>query len=104
MQYGERTELVLWTSSLQAWSMPLVGVWLAGVMGPKDAHVWAACARSVLPRAARDKVLLPDNSFLVLIYSPGDQASRRLWFHALAHSHDPCRDVLQHPPMGFRGA
>lgn len=58
----------------QAWSVPLVGVWLAGVMGPKDAHVWGACALFLLSRAARDKALLPDTSFLVLLYSPGDQA------------------------------
>ena len=62
-------------SASQAWSIPLVGVWLAGVAGPRDAHVWAACARFLLSRAARDKALPPDMSFLVLIYSMGDQAA-----------------------------
>lgn len=46
---------------------------MAGVPGAAQAHVWAACMRFLLCRALRDKALLPDYSFLVLIYSPGAQ-------------------------------
>ena len=62
-----------WRGCSQAGGMPLVGVWVAGVASAGDAHVWAACLRFLLSSPPPDRVVLPDGSFLVLIYSAGEQ-------------------------------
>ena len=51
----------------------MVGVWVAGVPTAGDAHVWAACLRFMLSSEPPDRVVLHDGSFLVLVYSAGEQ-------------------------------
>lgn len=51
--------------------MPLVGVWVAGVLGPANAAVWAACLAYHTNANLPDKVAQPDASFLLLLFPQG---------------------------------
>eukprot|EP00798_Chlamydomonas_sp_ICE-L_P015751 gene15751-21874_t len=58
-------------SSLQVYSVPLVGVWVRGAStGVVHPMVLAACLRFAYSAGLPDRALQPDNSFLMLLFPP----------------------------------
>ncbi|KAK9803635.1 hypothetical protein WJX72_007273 [[Myrmecia] bisecta] len=55
----------------QAYGVPVVGIWVAGVSSAAHPLVWAACVRFVASQQLADKAVLADQSFLLLLYAQG---------------------------------
>ncbi|KAK9854216.1 hypothetical protein WJX84_010792 [Apatococcus fuscideae] len=65
----------------KAYLVPSVGIWLSGVPGPADPFVRAAAISFICTSQLQERILLPDNAFLLLLYCPGEQwwSANRPW-------------------------
>lgn len=59
------------THALQVFSVPLVGVWVAGVTVPQHPLLLAACLRYAYSTALPDRAMQDGRTFLVAVYPPG---------------------------------
>ena len=55
----------------QAFSVPLVGVWVSGIVSPTHPLVWLACLKFFVTSQLRDKVTQANDAFLLLLYTKG---------------------------------
>ncbi|KAK9826997.1 hypothetical protein WJX74_003183 [Apatococcus lobatus] len=60
----------------KAYLVPSVGIWLSGVPGPADPFVRAAAISFICTSQLQERILLPDNAFLLLLYCPGSSTPR----------------------------
>ena len=58
-------------SGMQAYNVPLVGVWVSGVADPKHPLVWLACLKFFATKQLQDKVMQGEQAFLLLLYCSG---------------------------------
>lgn len=56
---------------MQAYGVPLVGIWVSGVTNPTHPLVWLACLKFFATTQLQDKVTQGDQAFLLLLYSAG---------------------------------
>ncbi len=57
--------------TMQAYGVPLVGVWVSGVASPTHPLVWLACLKFFATSQLQDKVTQGDQAFLLLLYPAG---------------------------------
>ena len=57
--------------TMQAYGVPLVGVWVSGVASPTHPFVWLACLKFFATSQLQDKVTQGDQAFLLLLYPAG---------------------------------
>ena len=58
-------------NGVQAYNVPLVGIWVSGVANPKHPLVWLACLKFFATKQLHDKVMQGSQAFLLLLYSLG---------------------------------
>ena len=56
---------------MQAFSVPLVGVWVSGIATPTHVLVWLACLKFFVTSHLQDKVTQGNDTFLLLLYTTG---------------------------------
>ena len=57
--------------ALQAYTVPVVGLWVGGVASASHPLVWAACLKFLATGQLQDKALMADGAFLLLLYQTG---------------------------------
>ena len=62
---------VIRSMALQAYTVPVVGVWVSGVASASHPLVWAACLKFLASGQLQDKALMADGAFLLLLYQTG---------------------------------
>ena len=60
------------SSFMQAYNVPLVGVWVSGIASPTHPLVWLACLKFFATNQLQDKVTQGNQDFLLLLYSSGE--------------------------------
>ena len=60
---------------MQAFSVPLVGVWVSGIASPTHPLVWLACLKFFVTSQLQDKVTQGNDAFLLLLYTKGQNAA-----------------------------
>lgn len=56
---------------MQAFSVPVVGVWVSGIAAPTHPLVWLACLKFFVTGQLQDKVTQGNEGFLLLLYTTG---------------------------------
>lgn len=56
---------------MQAFSVPVVGVWVSGIATPTHPLVWLACLKFFVTGQLQDKVTQGNEAFLLLLYTTG---------------------------------
>ncbi|XP_033115115.1 SCL-interrupting locus protein-like [Anneissia japonica] len=51
-------------------TLPIVGLWLSGILSVYSPHAWAACLRFMLNNSIQERVLSETGCFLVVLYTP----------------------------------
>ncbi|CAL1534439.1 unnamed protein product [Lymnaea stagnalis] len=69
MDHTRKLLLVL-ESDPKTSNLPVIGIWVSGVEFVQHPFVWAACLRYIHNANLTDRVCLPPDDFLLIIYSP----------------------------------
>ncbi|GFS20293.1 SCL-interrupting locus protein [Elysia marginata] len=69
MDHTRKLLLVL-ESDPKACSLPLIGIWVAGAEFVQHPFVWASCLRYIHNTHLQDRVCMPPNEFLLVVYTP----------------------------------
>lgn len=69
MDHTRKLLLVL-ESDPKACSLPLIGIWVSGAEFVQHPFVWASCLRYIYNTHLQDRVCLPPNEFLLVVYTP----------------------------------
>ncbi|XP_028902651.1 SCL-interrupting locus protein isoform X2 [Ornithorhynchus anatinus] len=64
-----RKLLLLLESDPKVYTLPLVGIWLAGITHVYSPQVWACCLRYTLSSSIQERVLSESGSFVIVLYS-----------------------------------
>ncbi|XP_038616094.1 SCL-interrupting locus protein [Tachyglossus aculeatus] len=64
-----RKLLLLLESDPKVYTLPLVGIWLAGITHVYSPQVWACCLRYTLSTSIQERVLSESGSFVIVLYS-----------------------------------
>ncbi|RUS73358.1 hypothetical protein EGW08_018877, partial [Elysia chlorotica] len=65
-----RKLLLILESDPKACSLPLIGIWVSGAEFVQHPFVWASCLRYIHNTHLQDRVCLPPNEFLLVVYTP----------------------------------
>nr|XP_010589608.1 SCL-interrupting locus protein isoform X4 [Loxodonta africana] len=64
-----RKLLLLLESDPKVYSLPLVGIWLSGIIHIYSPQVWACCLRYVFSSSIQERVFSESGSFVIVLYS-----------------------------------
>ncbi|XP_049735183.1 SCL-interrupting locus protein isoform X3 [Elephas maximus indicus] len=64
-----RKLLLLLESDPKVYSLPLVGIWLSGIIHIYSPQVWACCLRYVFSSSIQERVFSESGSFIIVLYS-----------------------------------
>ncbi|XP_036035331.1 SCL-interrupting locus protein isoform X3 [Onychomys torridus] len=64
-----RKLLLLLESDPKVYSLPLVGIWLSGIIHIYSPQVWACCLRYVFSSSIQERVFSESGNFIVVLYS-----------------------------------
>ncbi|XP_078527644.1 SCL-interrupting locus protein [Lissotriton helveticus] len=64
-----RKLLLVLDSDPKVYTLPLVGIWLSGVIHVHSPQVWACCLRYLYSSSLQERVLSETGSFLIVLYS-----------------------------------
>ncbi|KAM6218155.1 SCL-interrupting locus protein isoform 3-T3 [Rhynchocyon petersi] len=64
-----RKLLLLLESDPKVYSLPLVGIWLSGIIHIYSPHVWACCLRYIFSSSIQERVFSESGSFIIVLYS-----------------------------------
>ncbi|KAM9686650.1 SCL-interrupting locus protein isoform 1-T1 [Trichechus inunguis] len=64
-----RKLLLLLESDPKVYSLPLVGIWLSGIIHIYSPQVWACCLRYIFSSAIQERVFSESGSFIIVLYS-----------------------------------
>jgi hypothetical protein len=66
-----QTGALMKLGTMQAYGVPVIGVWVSGVASPTHPLVWLACLKFFATTQLQDKVTQGDQAFLLLLYAAG---------------------------------
>ncbi|XP_048207214.1 SCL-interrupting locus protein isoform X2 [Perognathus longimembris pacificus] len=93
-----RKLLLLLESDPKVYSLPLVGIWLTGIIHIYSPQVWACCLRYVFNSSIQERVFSESGHFIIVLYSlthkepefyeclPCDGGTTDLQFHLLTNT------------------
>ncbi|XP_062047265.1 SCL-interrupting locus protein isoform X4 [Lepus europaeus] len=64
-----RKLLLLLESDPKVYSLPLVGIWLSGIIHIYSPQVWACCLRYMFSSAIQERVFSESGNFIIVLYS-----------------------------------
>ncbi|PNJ53775.1 STIL isoform 5, partial [Pongo abelii] len=64
-----RKLLLLLESDPKVYSLPLVGIWLSGIIHIYSPQVWACCLRYIFNSSVRERVFSESGNFIIVLYS-----------------------------------
>ncbi|XP_077005864.1 LOW QUALITY PROTEIN: SCL-interrupting locus protein [Tamandua tetradactyla] len=64
-----RKLLLLLESDPKVYSLPLVGIWLSGIIHIYSPKVWACCLRYIFSSSIQERVFSESGSFIIVLYS-----------------------------------
>uniref|UniRef100_A0A2K5IU56 STIL centriolar assembly protein n=1 Tax=Colobus angolensis palliatus TaxID=336983 RepID=A0A2K5IU56_COLAP len=64
-----RKLLLLLESDPKVYSLPLVGIWLSGIIHLYSPQVWACCLRYIFNSSVRERVFSESGNFIIVLYS-----------------------------------
>ncbi|XP_036988600.2 SCL-interrupting locus protein isoform X2 [Artibeus jamaicensis] len=64
-----RKLLLLLESDPKAYSLPLVGIWLSGIIHVYSPQVWACCLRYMFSSSIQERVFSESGHFIIVLYS-----------------------------------
>ncbi|KAL6054592.1 hypothetical protein STEG23_001409, partial [Scotinomys teguina] len=64
-----RKLLLLLESDPKVYSLPLVGIWLSGIIHVYSPQIWACCLRYMFSSAIQERVFSESGNFIVVLYS-----------------------------------
>ncbi|XP_062961201.1 SCL-interrupting locus protein [Cynocephalus volans] len=64
-----RKLLLLLESDPKAYSLPLVGIWLSGIIHIYSPQVWACCLRYIFSSSIQERVFSESGNFIIVLYS-----------------------------------
>ncbi|XP_014310038.1 SCL-interrupting locus protein isoform X1 [Myotis lucifugus] len=64
-----RKLLLLLESDPKVYSLPLVGIWLSGIMHIYSPQVWACCLRYMFNSSIQERVFSESGNFIIVLYS-----------------------------------
>uniref|UniRef100_A0A8D1AG15 STIL centriolar assembly protein n=1 Tax=Sus scrofa TaxID=9823 RepID=A0A8D1AG15_PIG len=64
-----RKLLLLLESDPKVYSLPLVGIWLSGIIHVYSPHVWACCLRYTFNSSIQERVFSESGGFIIVLYS-----------------------------------
>ncbi|XP_063483493.1 SCL-interrupting locus protein isoform X9 [Symphalangus syndactylus] len=64
-----RKLLLLLESDPKVYSLPLVGIWLSGIIHIYSPQIWACCLRYIFNSSVRERVFSESGNFIIVLYS-----------------------------------